>query len=89
MSHELARRAVSIAHLRRRKTSLADEAIARARREAEQLREQLMEAEAEGREGGGWGWIYRLRYVYYIYIIYYIYYTIYGVSMNDFLNYFW
>jgi hypothetical protein len=73
MSHELARRAVSIAHLRRRKTSLADEAIARARREAEQLREQLMEAEAEGREGGGWGWIYRLRYVYYIYIIYYIY----------------
>lgn len=49
MSHELARRAVSIAHLRRRKTSLADEAIARARREAEQLREQLMEAEAEGR----------------------------------------
>ena len=88
MSHKLARRAVSIAHLRRRKTSLADEAIARARREAEQLREQLMEAEAEGREGGRWGWIHRLRYVYYIYIIYiyniYYIYTIYDVSMNVF-----
>lgn len=68
MSHEISKRHVSIAHLRRRKLSCADEAIARAKAEAEELREQLQEAEMEGPGGlvggggaggggGWWGWV--------------------------------
>eukprot|EP00438_Fugacium_kawagutii_P014102 Skav211551 [mRNA] locus=scaffold871:253125:280639:- [translate_table: standard] len=48
MSHEISKRHVSIADLRRRKLSCADEAIARAKAEAEELREQLQQAEVEG-----------------------------------------
>ena len=53
MSHEIAKRQVSIAHLRRCKTSTADQRIASAKAEAEALKAQLMEAELEGT---GWNW---------------------------------
>eukprot|EP00434_Breviolum_minutum_P015386 symbB.v1.2.013557.t4/scaffold952.1/size217748/15 len=50
MSHEISRREVSIAHLRRQQMYCADQQIAAARKEAEELREALMQAEQEGQK---------------------------------------